>query len=854
MKILLYAFLTILSLPTWAQSFTPHFSDFPLRQIWKGEIQFADLNGDGYPDIFMKGREDKLSGGYENVIDLYLNDGTGRFPHRQSLFGNHNLHEHFELADLDGDNDLDLILGNAYPESPIKWNDGTGTFTNDNLNVAQAFGSTSLGAIAISDVDRDADLDILITGNTHFPSGDGVKLMLNDGNGTFTESASNNFTNVKNGAATFADVDGDNDPDLFISGERNDSTHTQLYLNDGSGNFTELTNTPFDGVSNGSLECADVDGDNDLDLMIAGLGIIHNSRAKLYLNDGAGSFTLSTGQPFARPIEGDMSFFDMEGDGDPDIVMTGYHEIAPITKIYENDGTGAYTEVLNSTIQGLEFSSIAVGDIDLDNDLDVILTGRNQARTKMTSLFTNDGAGHFEKVRSPDLLTMRDSDIAVADVDNDNDLDIFITGEHPSRDYYISTLWTNDGTGLFLRDDFLPLNRLAHGATAFGDLDNDGDPDLLVTGKDFANNLHTDLYLNDGNGGFTPSGIAPFEKSWKGTLDLVDIDQDNDLDVLITGLDGQSNRISKLYLNNGNLHFTLMNNLGLPGIAESEVEFADFNGDQHLDVVMTGVTDDASTFTHLYLNNGQTQFSITPSQFDQVATGSLAVGDFDHDNDPDVLLAGFGPTYPLTKLYENQGGGNFTVVGETVFKRVARGKIAFTDFNNDTNLDILLYGITYSEGFTIDIHMGNGEGKFGEMKGTYFDGKSYGVVSTNDVAIADFNQDMTQDILVVGEFSTGVFFNDGIPTSIEEVPTVAQPQWEFFPNPVFGDEILITHDFPHGQTVQAQVLDLQGRILQTHPLPTERTRLPIGNLSNGVYFIRLQSGKLASTSKLVVQR
>ncbi|MEO0582516.1 MAG: FG-GAP-like repeat-containing protein, partial [Bacteroidota bacterium] len=126
MKILLSTFLTIFSLSIWAQSFTPHFSDFPLRQIWKGKIQFADLNGDGYPDIFMTGRQDKLSGGYENVIDLYLNDGTGRFPHRQSLFGTPNLHEHFELADLDGDNDLDLVLGNAYPESPIKWNDGTG--------------------------------------------------------------------------------------------------------------------------------------------------------------------------------------------------------------------------------------------------------------------------------------------------------------------------------------------------------------------------------------------------------------------------------------------------------------------------------------------------------------------------------------------------------------------------------------------------------------------------------------------------------------------------------------------------------------------------------------------------------
>ncbi|MGI0108256.1 FG-GAP repeat domain-containing protein [Salinimicrobium sp. WS361] len=100
-----------------------------------------------------------------------------------------------------------------------------------------------------------------------------------------------NFEGVQNSSIAFADVDRDGDQDVLItggSGDMNGGTmdgegaKAILYLNDGKGNYTEDTGTPFEGVQNGSIAFADIDGDNDQDLFVTGGGDSHNSMANLY--------------------------------------------------------------------------------------------------------------------------------------------------------------------------------------------------------------------------------------------------------------------------------------------------------------------------------------------------------------------------------------------------------------------------------------------------------------------------------------------------------------------------------------------------------------------------------------------
>ncbi|MEM6316406.1 MAG: VCBS repeat-containing protein [Bacteroidota bacterium] len=110
---------------------------------------------------------------------------------------------------------------------------------------------------------------------------------------TFTEAPYfNDFEGVKGSAIAVADFNGDTFPDFWITGEKTYvERSSKIYLNDGKGQFTELADTPFIGVGWGGVAIGDVNGDQLVDLLIAGLG--KNKRRKgefnitrLYLNQG----------------------------------------------------------------------------------------------------------------------------------------------------------------------------------------------------------------------------------------------------------------------------------------------------------------------------------------------------------------------------------------------------------------------------------------------------------------------------------------------------------------------------------------------------------------------------------------
>ncbi len=150
------------------------------------------------------------------------------------------------------------------------------------------FVGVTYGAIAFADVDGDNDQDVLITGDQVLgsPAGLTSKLYTNDGTGTFAEMMGTPFTGVMADAVAFADVDGDNDQDVLITGGFGGLVlpFTGLYANDGSGNFTQIVGTTFDDLRDGSIAFADVDGNNYPDVLLTGVDLSVNYTAKLYLN------------------------------------------------------------------------------------------------------------------------------------------------------------------------------------------------------------------------------------------------------------------------------------------------------------------------------------------------------------------------------------------------------------------------------------------------------------------------------------------------------------------------------------------------------------------------------------------
>lgn len=216
------------------------------------------------------------------------------------------------------------------------------------------------GTFASGDIDGDGDKDLFMNGLTPQSR---TKLYLNDGIGNFTEITSN-FPRSSTSQAIFKDLDGDNDLDLFYSGQNElAQKFANIYRNNGFGVFTQVTNAL--PLFRKGAAIADVDNDGDQDLVITTETI-----AGVYLNNGNAVFT-PQGNAVFTPVSGVVQCIDMENDGDQDVIISG----AGSVKLYENDGSGNFTVNSNSTFAALSAEDIDVADTDNDGDLDFLING-----------------------------------------------------------------------------------------------------------------------------------------------------------------------------------------------------------------------------------------------------------------------------------------------------------------------------------------------------------------------------------------------------------------------------------------------------------------------------------------------
>jgi hypothetical protein len=356
----------------------------------------------------------------------------------------------------------------------------------------------------------------------------------------------NNLYDSRQGSCALSDIDNDGDLDLIITGADAQLTNrkTTLYTNDGLGNFTEIIGT---GLSNwsegGKIAFADTDGDADQDLLITGRDGSPNHYAHFYLNDGSGNFTPDTTQPFEPSIGGNLEFADIDNDGDLDLFMTGRDNNNLIfSKLYQNGGTGGFSEVTSTPFLSVGGSASAFFDMDNDNDLDLILAGKNNSNQKKTTLYENDGSGNFSLVSNTLFENVDLAAIAIDDSDNDGDLDVLINGENDSG-VPVCQLYLNDGTGAFNLLVGTPFIQTSIGTVDFADFDNDNDMDVLVTGSVGGQTFAAHIYENQGMNNF--SLVDTLETLYLSSTALGDIDNDNDLDAIIVGIAQLSANIYK---------------------------------------------------------------------------------------------------------------------------------------------------------------------------------------------------------------------------------------------------------------------------------------------------------------------
>ncbi|MGB6268835.1 MAG: VCBS repeat-containing protein, partial [Olleya sp.] len=311
------------------------------------------------------------------------------------------------------------------------------------------------------------------------------------------------FQDADVGAMAFADIDNDGDQDLLISG-KGGPIKTTLYINDGIGNYTEATGTPFVNVYDGTVGFADVNNDNFIDLLVTGATSAPIKTSNLYINNGNGTFSIAP-TPFTPSRSGDFAFADIDNDNDKDLIMTGINaNDNGFTKMYVNNGSGNFSEVVSTPFEQLNNSSVAFIDIENDGDLDVVLAGANSSSLVLTKLYTNNGTGIYTLNNNNLFEGFTTGDIAIADSDNDGDNDILITGQGTSNP--LTKLYANNGTGTFTEVLNTPFAQAFVSATEFADFDNDGDKDIFLVGARFGNPAAVaHIYQNQGNNTFVLS-------------------------------------------------------------------------------------------------------------------------------------------------------------------------------------------------------------------------------------------------------------------------------------------------------------------------------------------------------------
>jgi hypothetical protein len=364
--------------------------------------------------------------------------------------------------------------------------------------------------------------------------------------------------------SSFGDFDGDGDLDLYLSGYDDSNTVSGgIYVYDND-TYTLSGTANVTPVYMGSADWGDIDGDGDLDLAVLGSDPSYSDVTIVYENNGDGTFSdINAGLPPAE--QGEITFADIDNDGDLDLTLTGIGASDRITKFFTNDGAGNFTEITSLNLPGMNLGRIKWADYDNDNDLDFVLTGYDDGTggsdTFFSEIYTNNGDGTFS-VSGINLHKGWLGDTEWGDYNADGNIDLIISGTGGDGSERFTLLYKNNGDGTFSElDPGFP--GVSHSSIEWADFDGDGDLDVFIVGETTTpgdGNSISKIFNNDGNDSFSDSGLDVFSYSYYGDADSGDIDGDGKVDLVITGYSeaGYASSSSAVYLNTSTVSVSLL--------------------------------------------------------------------------------------------------------------------------------------------------------------------------------------------------------------------------------------------------------------------------------------------------------
>jgi uncharacterized protein (TIGR02145 family) len=698
-------------------------TDVDLSWNFKGVYKWVDLDADGDLDILIMGNTDMFS--TANRTRIFRNDGDDKFTTIEHNLGN--LSGTIDLGDYNKDGLCDLLVTgtdnilNKY--SVIYRNNGNFNFTDIDARIADV----SDGSAQWGDYDNDGDPDILLVGQNKSKIS---KIYRNDGNNIFTDILAELVPVT--GSGCWGDYDNDGDLDVFITGKgQSNDTLNLIFLNTNN-IFTELS-SGINGYFN-KVEPGDFDNDDDLDLFLMGpspkiyinnLNKVNNAPEEPgYLqSDPYGShvtlswnITTDDNTP-AKGITYNIKVGTTAGGIDivtPMSIASGIRKVTRNGNAFNNNfctlhdlDTGTYYWSVQAVDASQHASGFSVqglfkiyplfvmnelfpatlyltysnwGDFDKDGWKDAIFTGGNISYADyLCSLYKNNSGENFSEIITG-IIGVRSGHTSIGDYDNDNDLDILLNGMTDDT-HFIITVYKNLGNNSFteINFDFDDLN----GPASWGDYDNDGDIDIFTTGMDAAGEYKSIFYINGSDDKFTPKQLD-IEGLKDGSVSWADYDKDGNLDMLLSGANSNGTVKTSLYRNNGDFKFTLVET----GIEQlmGRTAWGDYDNDNDLDILIAGKDSVLNEKTYIFENcgNGCFERSAVPIPF--YSKTEIAWGDFNNDHKLDFATSGL-LSRGGTLIFENKGNKQFEPL-----EFIEHGNISWNDFNNDENLDLTLSG------------------------------------------------------------------------------------------------------------------------------------------------------------------
>jgi len=763
-------------------------SGINLTGIQNSSVAWGDFDNDGDLDILMAGTDSK-----NTITEIWKNNGSNNFSKLDYLLLP-GIQGTVKWADLDNDGDLDFIIAgikeNQEYITKIYWNENN-IFTDANIDIKGALSAD------IADYNKDMYPDLVVSGrdingNLH------TTVYQNTGvpDFNFIERTDVPLQMLEFSSVSWGDYDNSGYPDILLIGSDNaDKTNkTILYKNSGPPDFDfiEQTNTTLPQITSGTIEWGDYNADGNLDLILTGSDNSNNVITSVYQNTGAPDyfFVEQTDIVLQKILEGNIVWGDYDNDNKLDILTCG----SGFTKIYKNTGSSINTKPdLPANIQ-IE-TTLTTVKLSWDNATDAetpsqclsynIRIGKSQSAADVISPEADTASG-FKRV--PDMgNTFGNNQFTVQNLDTGTYYWAIQTVDNGMLTSSFSAEKTFEILPVFTEEENIDLQPPT-GMAVWGDYNNDGYLDILTAG-DIATNTPAKIYNNNGDNTFSASGIlfpAQFDiAQWSdynndGNLDILlcgslgskiyknngdstfseqtsvilptiqdgsahwgDYNNDGFPDILLTGWNG-TEYISKIYKNNGDDTFTEQDNI-LTGVSLSATAWGDYDNDGYLDILLTGMDKNSQAVAKIYKNNGNGSFTEqTNIHLTAVYQSSVAWGDYDNDGDLDILLAGLDENAAtVLNVYRNDGNNNFTLIN-TGIRKFFFGMLAWGDYNNDGLLDILISG---KSGTLISkAYKNNGDGTFSEQQGLSIIG-----LTNSSLTLGDYDKDGDLDILLTGE-------------------------------------------------------------------------------------------------------